>query len=33
VPGTSAGGTIQKKAVKVLAPKAAERAKKRRFYK
>eukprot|EP01133_Synstelium_polycarpum_P024315 gene24315-29169_t len=33
VPGTSAGGTIQKKAVKVLAPKAAERAKKHRFYK
>ncbi|MCX7290801.1 helicase-related protein, partial [Janthinobacterium sp.] len=33
VPGTSAGGAIQKKPVKVLAPKAAERAKKRRFYK
>ncbi|MGK5077208.1 DEAD/DEAH box helicase [Janthinobacterium sp. HLX7-2] len=33
VPGTSAGGTIQKKAVKVMAPKAAERAKKQRFYK
>ena len=33
VPGTAAGGAIQKKPVKVLAPKAAERAAKRRFYK
>ncbi|MGK5011219.1 DEAD/DEAH box helicase [Janthinobacterium sp. MDB2-8] len=33
VPGTSAGGAIEKKTVKVLTPKAAERAKKRRFYK
>ena len=33
VPGTSAGGTIAKKAVKVMAPKAAERAKRQRFYK
>jgi len=33
VPGTTAGGAIQKKPVKVLAPKAAERAAKRRFYK
>ncbi len=33
VPGTAAGGAIQKKLVKVLAPKAAERAAKRRFYK
>jgi len=33
VPGTGAGGAIQKKAVKVMTPKAAERASKRRFYK
>ena len=33
VPATAAGGAIQKKPVKVLAPKAAERAAKRRFYK
>ncbi len=33
VPGTAAGGAIRKKPVKVLAPKAAERAAKRRFYK
>ena len=33
VPGTAAGGAIQKKPVRVLAPKAAERAAKRRFYK
>ena len=33
VPGTAAGGAIQKKPVKVLAPKAAERAARRRFYK
>ena len=33
VPGTAAGGAIQKKPVKVLEPKAAERAAKRRFYK
>ncbi|OYO29279.1 DEAD/DEAH box helicase [Janthinobacterium sp. PC23-8] len=33
VPGTAAGGAIQRKPVKVLAPKAAERAAKRRFYK
>ncbi|MET3133260.1 ATP-dependent RNA helicase RhlE [Oxalobacteraceae bacterium GrIS 1.11] len=32
VPATTAGGTVVKKAVKVLAPKAAERASKRRFY-
>lgn len=33
VPGTGTGGAIQKKAVKVMTPKAAERASKRRFYK
>ena len=32
VPATAAGGTVVKKAVKTLAPKAAERAGKRRFY-
>ncbi|WP_317203606.1 DEAD/DEAH box helicase [Janthinobacterium sp.] len=32
VPATGAGGTVIKKAVKELAPKAAERASKRRFY-
>ncbi len=32
VPATAPGGAVVKKAVKVLAPKAAERASKRRFY-
>ncbi len=32
VPATAAGGTVVKKAVKDMAPKAAERASKRRFY-
>ena len=32
VPATKAGGAIEKKPVKVLSPKAAERASKRRFY-